>query len=106
MDRANSSEGNARGQASLRLPAQAGGGDQVQQKELSQKHARELVATWLDGDDEPENQWLAPQRELPLGVAREQAPPQLLSCSEFEAPAVAVQVEPYDDVDYDNDVEV
>ena len=82
----------------------------MQQKELSQKHARELVATWLsalsDGDDELENPWLAPQRELPLGVAREQAPPQLLSCSEFEAPAVAVQVEPYDDVDYDNDVEV
>ena len=57
------------------------------------------MATWLDGDDEPENQWLAPQRELPLGVAREQAPPQLLH--EFEAPAVAVQVEPYDGADYD-----
>ena len=73
MDRANSPEGHARELASPRPPAQAGGGDQAQQEEPPQGHPREQASQTLsalaDEVDEPENN--------PLGVAREQASPQL-----------------------------
>ena len=58
MDRANSPEDHAREQASLRLPAQAGGDDQVQLEELPKGRAREQASPRLpaqaggDGDDD------------------------------------------------------
>ena len=75
LDRANSPEGHAREQASLRLPAQASGDDQVPQKEPTREHAREQASPRPPAQDGGDDKMQ--QEEPPQGHAREQASPGL-----------------------------